>query len=478
MSSRHLPVVLALVAVLAGLALVDVADPPPAHFGAAGAFAMPVADPPSALSSTWFCAAGAGTAGSGSGLVVLAANRSDRTRTGTVTWYPAGSAPVARPVTVPPFQGVSLDADDAVDAEEVSAVVELDGGGVGVEHLVRTDGGSSVSPCASSASDRWYLANGTTARDATQVLVLFNPFPDDAIVDIAFATDQGRDEPEALQGLPVPSGTTTRVNVGDVVRRREVTATTVATRSGRVVVDRLQRFDESDGRSGISLALAAPAPAEVWTFPAGEHQEGLVERWHVYNPADRDAVVLLEVVPDEGEAPIPFERTVSAHSQLVIDAAETAPAPPGVGHSSTVRSINGVSVVAERELSGTAPSPRRGWSSMLGSPLAAASWLLPAGEGASAVADRLVVHNPSAQTVRFSVIPLDGDPAAVAAGAGGGRGEFELGPAQRRELEVGDLVEPSPVPLVVSADGPVVVERDLSPTDRAGISTVLGIPLP
>jgi hypothetical protein len=45
-------------------------------------------------------------------------------------------------------------------------------------------------------------------------------------------------------------------------------------------------------------------------------------------------------------------------------------------------------------------------------------------------------------------------------------------------VEVGDVVDESPVPLVVSADGPVVVERDLSPSSDAGISTVLGIPLP
>lgn len=474
MRSRHLPIVVTLVAILGGLALVDVGDPAPRRFGTASAFAMPTADPDSSLSSTWFCAASADTGDEGSGLVVMVANRSDEPRSGTVTWFPAGAPPVAQPVEVAPRQGTALEADDTVDAAAVSAMVELDGGGVGVEHLVRGAAGSAVAPCAPSASDRWYLANGTTARDATQILALFNPFPDDAIVDITFATDQGRDEPESLQGLPVMAGTTLRVNVGEVVRRRELTATTVATRSGRVVVDRLQRFDPSDGRSGISLALAAPAPAEVWTFPAGEYEEGLAERWHVYNPGEVDAVVLLEVVPDEGEVPIPFERTIPARGQLTIDAAETAPVPPEVGHSSTIRSINGVGVVAERELSGSAPSPRRGWSSMLGSPLVSEEWLLASGEGAGAVADRLVVHNPGAEAVRFSVTALTGEPA----GGAGELTDIELGPAQRREVEVGDVVDESPVPLVVSADGPVVVERDLSPSSDAGISTVLGIPLP
>jgi hypothetical protein len=473
-SSRHLPVVVVLVGILGGLALVDVADPAPRRFGTAGAFAMPTADVASSLSSTWFCAASADTGATTSGLVVSVANRGAEARSGTVTWFPAGAEPVARPLEVGARAALALEADDAVDVGAVSAMVELDGGDVGVEHTVRGSGSASSAPCASSASDRWYLANGTTARDATQVLALFNPFPDDAIVDIAFVTDQGRDEPEALQGVPVAAGTTTRVNVGDVVRRRDLTATSVTTRSGRVVVDRLQRFDGSDGRSGISLALAAPAPAETWTFPAGQYQEGLAERWHVYNPEDRDVVVILEVVPDSGEVPIPLERTVSARGQLVIDGAETALVPAGMGHSSTIRSVDGAGVVAERELSGIAPSPRRGWSSMVGSPLTAGGWLLASGPGAGAVADRLSVHNPGPAPVRFSVTALVGGQAVPAEGLT----DVDLGPAQRREVALGEVLDSSPAPLVVTADGPVVVERDLSPSADPGISTTLGIPLP
>jgi hypothetical protein len=330
-----------------------------------------------------------------------------------------------------------------------------------------------VAPCASSASDRWYLANGSTARGASQVLVLFNPFPGDAVVDIALATDQGRDEPETLQGLPVPAGSTTRIALEDFVRRREVTATTVTARTGRLVVDRLQSFDASVGRGGLSLALAAPAPAEVWTFPAGRHEEGLVERWHVYNPGDVDAVVTVEVVTDSGEVPIPVERTVSARSQLVIDAAEAAVVPAAVGHSSTVRSINGVAVVAERELSGAAPSSRRGWSSMVGAPLAAERWLLAAGPGVDEVDERLVIFNPGPDSVRFSVgAQVDGRVVAVDQ-----LGDVELGPVARRQIPLAELSDDPPVPLVVEATGPVVVERDLSPAVDPGITTLLGIPL-
>lgn len=473
MSARRVPAVVMLVAGLAALALVDVDDRTPPPFGTATAFAMPVADPDSSLSSTWFCAAG-GTGGGGADLSVQVANRGDQARSGTVTWVVGDGAPVLEPIQVGPHQGTSLVPGDAVTAGTVSAVVELDGGGVGVEHAVGTGADRAMAPCASSASDRWHLANGATTRDASQVLTLFNPFPDDAIVDITFATEQGRDEPEALQGLPVRAGSSTQVEVGEFVRRRAVTATSVVARSGRLVVDRLQRFDGSEGRAGTSLSLAAPAPAPVWTFPDGRYEEGLAERWHLYNPGEADAVVIIEVVPDSGEPPIPVERTVPARAQIVVDAAETDPAPGGVGHSSTVRSVNGVAVVAERELSGQAPSSRRGWSSVLGAPLSAPRWLMASSASAGQVGERLIVHNPGAGTVRFSVTTLDQGRLLPIADLGG----VELGPGQRRQTTMADVRKGATLPLVVDADAPVVVERDLSSATDRGISPVIGIPLP
>lgn len=471
MMPRRLPVLLLIVAALAALALVEVDDPVARSLGSGVDVAMPTVAAESALSSAWFCA-GSATAGSGQAdLAVTVANATGSPRTGTVTWVPNEGEPVTRPVDLGPHAALRLEGADALDVAGLSAIVEVDGGGVSVEHAVESPRGMALAACASAASDQWYLANGTTARDATQVLVLFNPFPDDAIVDVSFVTDQGRDQPEALQGLPVRARSAIRVNVTEIVRRRDVTATAVMARRGRLVVDRLQWFDGSAGRSGLSLALAAPAPADVWTFPAGIYEEGLSERWRLFNPGERDAVVIIEVVPDEGELPVPVERTVPGRSQVTVDASEIAIAP-GTAHSSTVRSINGEPVVAERELSGTAPSSRRGWSSMLGSPLGAQRWVLATGPGAGQVAERLVVHNPGAEPVRFSVTALSsGSPVAVA-----GLQAVELGPAERRVVDVAGSLERSPLPLVVEADGDVVVERDLSPAIDPGIATVIGVP--
>lgn len=476
MSGRRLPV-LVLVAVLALLIGLDAASEPARRESVAVTSpAAPIADDLGVLSSTWFCAAGSAVPDGGpANLTVVAANTTDEPLRLSVTWVPTGGAERRTDVVdLPALDTVSLQATEAIEAPAVSAIVEASGGGVLVEHVIVSPRGSSLAPCASDASDQWFLANGTTERDATQVLAVFNPFPDDAVVDIAFDTDEGRSEPRGLQGLPVAAGTTTWVRVEEHVRRRAVTAAAIVTRTGRVVVDRIQTFTGELGRTGTSLTLAAPALSETWMFPDGLHQEGLTQQWHIYNPGDETAIVLLDVVPEEGEPPEPMELTVDPRRQVIVNPATEELVPAGVPFSSTIRSINGVPVVAERLTDSRSPAPRRGWASELGSPVTADAWGFAVGETSRNTDEFIVVHNPGEVAATFSVLGL---------GAGQviqiqGLQDLEVGPAQSVRIRLGERIERVPLPIVVEADGPVVVERDVFGVGRSGISTTIGIPLP
>ena len=73
--------------------------------------------------------------------------------------------------------------------------------------------------------------------------MLFNPFPDDAIVDGVFSTEDGIRQPERFDGLVVPGRGTVAVDLGDDVTRREEVAATITARNGRIVVDRILRLD-------------------------------------------------------------------------------------------------------------------------------------------------------------------------------------------------------------------------------------------
>lgn len=474
--TRRAPALVVIVAALAILVALgangDGGGPP--SFGRATAAALPQADPATALSSTWYCAGGTAQDDGFANLVVVLANVGDQRRTGTITWIPTGGGKrTTVPVEVGPQRRVAFPAIDDVQAPVVSALVEIDGGEVAVEHAVSGPRGSGVAPCASEPSARWYLANGTTERTTRQVLALFNPFPDDAVVDITTSTDQGRANPSRLQGLPITAGTTTFVELQDFVRRRAVTSVSVIARTGRLVVDRIQVFAGTDGRTGVSLAVAAPAPAETWTFPDGLWEDGVAESWHVYNPTADEAEVSLEIVPAKGDPPEPYDVVLPPRTQLTIPATAERVAK-GVAHSSTIRSLNGVPVVAERQVDARSPAARRGWSSALGAPATARRWAFPVGEANQNTDEWIVVHNPGARRVTVSVYALaNGQRLPIE-----GLQDLRVGAAGRLALRIGDHLSRTPLPIVVEASGRVVVERDAYAVGRVGLSTIIGIPAP
>ena len=475
MSRSRVPALVFIVLALVGLAVAGARGhgDEPASIGRAVGTALPEVDPVGAVNSTWYCPVGTATRGGLANLSVVVANVGNDTRTGVVTWIPStGQGRVVVPVKVAPDESVTLHAVDAVNTPAVSALVELDGGGVAVEHAVSGSRGSAVAPCSSAASTHWYFANGITERDANQVLGLFNPFPDDAVVDISFATDEGRDEPRALQGLPIAAGTTSVIKVQDAVRRRAVTAISVVARTGRLVVNRIQSFDSSAGRLGISLALAAPELSQQWYFPDGLYQPGLGEAWYIYNPTDRELQATVEVVPSVGDAPEPLDLSIDPHGQQVIDPAEAKLVGPGVPHATTIRSLNGVPFVAERSADARAPSPRRGWSSALGSPVQARRWVFPVGEANERTDEWIVVQNPGARDAHVSIAALVvGERLPIE-----DLQDLTIPPAGRLALRLGDHISRTPLPVIVTADRPVVAERDAYGVFRTGLSTIIGIP--
>jgi hypothetical protein len=363
-------------------------------------------------------------------------------------------------------------ATDVVTAETVSALVEVDGGGVAVEHAVAGPSGSGVAPCSTEASGSWYLPNGVTERDAREVLAVFNPFPADAVVDLSFSTDTGRVNPPAGQGLPIPARSTVYVNVQDIVRRQAIAAAEVTARQGVVVVDRVQIFDGSAGRRGVGLTVAAPRGAARWEFPDGLSQPPTVlESWHVYNPNDVDAEITFSVDPVSGDAPPPLDLTVPARTQVRVSA-EDAQVVADVVHAVTIESQNGVPIVAERTVDLRAPAARVGWSSTFGSTVTATDWLFAAGEAGPRSDEWLVVRNPDDETVTVSVVALaQGIRLPVE-----GLQEQEVPAGGRLAIRLGDHIQRFPLPVLVRASGAVVVERAVYGVGRVGVSTTLGIP--
>ncbi|MBV8159293.1 MAG: hypothetical protein JO265_00055, partial [Acidimicrobiia bacterium] len=394
---RRVPALLVLLLVVVALGFVDHSFARPETAVRTTAGGMPVAPPADALSSTWYCAGGTAAAGGTADMSVAVVNNGDAPRTGTITFTPDQGDPKSVPVTIGPSSRAVFRAQDSVKAPFVAATVELDGGAAAAEVGVGGPLGNSATPCASSASDHWYFAEGVTTKDAAETLFLYNPFPEDAIVDLSFSAEDGPSAPQGLQGVAVRGRGLMAVNVGDFVHRRQQVASEIATRVGRIVVSRLQTFDGTAGRKGQSLALGAPAPSRTWYFPEGIVANGITERYQLYNPGDREVRAELNLALEQGAAE-PIDVTVPAQARVTVTGNDEKRIPRQVAHAVTVTAED-PGLVVERAIDAVPPAPRAGFSSIVGAVRPYAHWLFAVGEADDAWDEWIVVQNPGTQTI-------------------------------------------------------------------------------
>jgi hypothetical protein len=528
-SSRLTSLVLLAGLVVGGLALEAADDDRPAADSVpdveAGT-AIPAATPAGTLTSTWYCAGGTATADGLADHVLFIANPSDEARQATVTVLTGGFAPppAAPPsatpgsstttteapsttttepvpeapppsvVELPSHSRVEVALRDLVEAPLAAAIVEVDGGEVAVEHQItdlREDqgGGRATAPCSSTAARTWSFAWGNTERGSRELLVFMNPFPDDATVSIDFATDEGTRQSLRFRNFVVPGRSVVGAFVDQDAQRNAQVSALVEAGSGRLIIDRIQVFSgngPNPALEGITLGLGAPVPAEVWAFPDGALGEGITQQMVVFNPTDEVAEVELEVRLDDpatNGVPEPFELTIPPRRYSIVDlhapeagAPEDAPKriPDDVRHSMLVRSLNGVPVVAERVFTRSDSVVNVGVAAVLGSPVAAPRWLLAAGGVSDERSEYLSVFNaqPDAD-VTFTVNRLgDGELVPIE-----GLEDVPLPRGGRESLRLGSYTDAESLPLVVTATGPVVVERALYRYRGRGISFSMAIPL-
>lgn len=243
-------------------------------------------------------------------------------------------------------------------------------------------------------------------------------------------------------------------------------------RTGRLVVGRVQTFDGSIGRKGVSVGLGAAAPGAVWYFPEGLVTAGLNERYLVYNPGRTEAQVELSLTLDAGEAE-PLRLTIPRESRLAVVANEESRIPKDVAHAVTVRSVEGPEVVVERAVDGAAPSARTGLSIMLGARLPALRWATAAGAADDANDQWVVVQNPGTQAARVT-LSLLAEGSAVPVGT---FTAVEIPPGGRRALHVNPSLKRAATPMLVTSTRAVVVERDVYRVKAPGLGMSAAIPL-
>lgn len=442
-----------------------------------------------ALSSAWFCGGGTATGEGGRAeLSLVIANDARRGAVADVTVYDDRDGSASRSgIAIPANGRTRLDLRDIHGGSWVAATVEVRGGRAVVDREVRGPDGFDATPCATRASSTWFVPSGSTVRGSQEYLSIFNPFPDASSVDISFATESGRRNPRALQGLAIPGGALRVVRVADTITRRQAIAATVEARTGRVVVDRVQDDDGTGARvrgaEPDAVATAAPiglvsTPGSIgsaarWVFPGTTLSTGTRQQVATYNPGGRAArvdLVLAYEDPRQGDIE-PIQLTVPAHSVVVTDLTDQPGLTDVAPFSIDVRSLDGVPVVSERLSFSGRPAKRRGASVAPGSPIAASRWLVGQGGPSTSRSSSIVVLDPGPSAVHLHVVELTGGTRRALSGA-----DVTVAPGRRTTLDVSQAATAATIE--ISADGPIVVADGFSQTSGLGLASALGEPFP
>ena len=456
--TRPLAGILLAVATIGGAVAADRLERParPPALAAAEPPAGPTMAPVTAASAAWYCPGGPLGAPDQADVSVMLANTTARALNARVTALPSGAAePGQREVQVPALGSISVRLADILDGKEPAGASIISPGGLVAQQSIKSSEGTVVGPCASGASDRWYTAAGSTAAGTSLLLTLLNPFPDDAIVGLAFSTDQGRAVPGGLQGLVVPGRSLVVVNLDDHVRRRDAVSAEIVARRGRLVVGRNFR----KGNAG-STALAAPSPAPTWYLPGGVRGDGITNRLVVANPSEQDAEVSVELRLQEG-AVEPFTLAVPAQDRAELNLDDPR-VPKGVPYAIAARSLEDVPIVAERTT-----ESRAGRSDVLGGRIPDRGWVAVA--ASTRGQDALAIYNAGEGQAEVTVTPLDGDSVPLE--------PVRVDPGVRASIRLDDKLPTKGAAVLVESNQLLVVERDSgdgAPTQSGAVAAGLG----
>jgi hypothetical protein len=430
--------------------------------------------PANVASSAWYCAAGTSTPDGAATETVVIASLARTDVEATITVMPGGDAtPTTDTMRLAPGEQVSVPVADVLATAEPGVVVETVGGPAAVSHVLEHGDDVAMEACTRTAASEWYFASGTTVDESRHDLLLFNPFGDDAIVDVSFVTDTGAQEPAALQALVVPRRTRVTIPVHDSALRQARVATHVHARTGRIVAEQTQTFDEVtvDGvvRDGIALSGGATAPSSVWRIPVGSTRDGGVVQLALANFSPDDTRVDVKTVLDgEGDLPAQTVR-VPAQGVTMVDVTTRVPLDTDVAVTATVRAVEGrrVPVVAELLAAWPPASASTGFAGTIGSTLTATRWVLPAPDvDAEATVS---VFNPGPEPVTAELLAA-------------GDVDRRIGPTSEPELAIGPgevktvrlvLLGAQQGATVVTANHPIVVGLTVLGGAGAAVETAL-----
>ena len=289
----------------------------------------PIAASGIALSTSWYCPGvplgGKDYVGNEYGGEVSVANPGDTELRGVVTRFSNDGQVLVDDIAIPARDTLLIDVDARATGNYVSALVEIAGSGntkgVSVEQRALYPAGDSRQGCANSPSKQWFFADGFTASDSKEDLLLTNPLPDSTVVDIRFVTKDGERTPSQLQGYVLPPNSLTVLSIAEQGARGEVlVGVEIRAQSGALVAARAQHY-LGTGRLGYSVQLGAADSHTDWWVASGDYRGKPSEQIDIFNPHDSDAQLSILFMGGDEMTVAPMNLIVPAHRVIALSMA-------------------------------------------------------------------------------------------------------------------------------------------------------------
>jgi hypothetical protein len=298
------------------------------------------------------------------------------------------------------------------------------------------------------------------------------------VVDLSFTTPSGVVHPINFQGIVLQPDQMQVEDVAAYVQNQTAVATTVATRTGRVVASELEQF--AGGTTGLSIVPGSPLTEAQWTIPQSVEVSGGASEIDIFNPGATTEDVSVRARLASGPL-APLEHTVLPGTTWVLATSAETRIPKGDAYSAAISATGGGGVVVGRIVGGpgSAQAPQAGLANAigtLGSTSPSGDWVVPSpGSSAlpvmsGALPAHLALFNGSHATEKYRVYVLT--PSGTRRIASG-----TLGPSKAIALNDAPLFGAGLNPLLVHSSGPMATSEDVGPTGAVGVVTMPGIPM-
>ncbi len=369
-----------------------------------------------------------------------------------VTFMMPGGANVERSYTVPAASRFTITVDEILPDAEVSARVSSDRP-VAVERAMyfndRRAGHDSIG--VSEPSKTWYLAEGYTADDFDEYVLVQNPGDTAADVTATFMTPGAGNETRQYQ---VGARSRFTIHVDDVIPAQSVS--TAIESSQPVVVERAQYLNYMT--SG-TCSLGACSTSRTWFLAEGYTDQGF-ETWVVIqNPQDSyNNVTVIFMEPDGSNTfkryLLPPQTRFTVLADAYLEASEI---------SVKVRAQH--PVLVERAMYW---NDRSDGHACIGTPTPDSEWYLAEGYTDQGFETYLTVQNPGDDARAVTMTFME-------PGGMNTYRSYTVGARSRFTVSVDDVLPAAEVSTKVSANGPVIVERSLYFNGRSGGTGSLGV---